>query len=50
MAGCFQCADNIVGVMRGLDPRIHDDLQRGKALRKIVIDESHHGLPSHARQ
>jgi hypothetical protein len=35
--------------MRELE-RIHNELQRGNALRKIVIDEAHHGLPGQARQ
>jgi hypothetical protein len=35
---------------RGPDPRIHDELQRGKTLRQIVIDEAHHRLPGQARQ
>jgi hypothetical protein len=38
-----------LGVMRGLDPRIHDANQRIKTLRLVFV-EAHHGLPGQARQ
>jgi hypothetical protein len=38
------------GVMRGLDPRIHDETPQENALRKYSIAANHHGLPGQARQ
>jgi hypothetical protein len=37
-------------VMRGLDPRIHDELPFEKSYAKISRFETHHGLPGRARQ
>jgi hypothetical protein len=36
--------------MRGLDPRIHDEAQQAKALRKSEFVELQYGLPAQARQ
>jgi hypothetical protein len=41
---------NSLGVMRGLDPRIHDEMPLTKALRKSAFAEKPHGFPGQARQ
>jgi hypothetical protein len=41
---------NKLGVMRGLDPRIHDAAPRSRTLRKSVLADPFHGLPGQARQ
>jgi hypothetical protein len=38
-----------LGVMRGLDPRIHDEKQHLPAVQ-IFVFAIHHGLPGQARQ
>jgi len=43
-------ARNKFCVMRGLDPRIHDERQQLKTLRKSAVAELPHGLPVQARQ
>src|SRR5262245_18621485 len=40
---------SLSAVMRGLDPRIHDELQRYKSLQTLRRT-IHHGLPGQARQ